>query len=647
MATLVEDIVQALKNLGGVATLQQIYDEVKRIRKVPLPVSWQANIREGIESHSSDSKRFRGKDLFRKVGKGTWALREYVEGTPYLADPSVQSHISTNISFSEGREDSMATWVEDIVQALKNLGGQAHRKQIFEEIKRIRKEPLPDSLEQTIQRTIQDHSSDSIGFRGNDLFKKLGNGVWALREYIAENPHQPENSVYNHTYAENLDKWEGDTTTWVQDIIQALKNLGGQATLAEIYEEVRAIRTRPLPENFKAIIRERIEAHSSDSAYFKGKDYFKKIGKGVWALRDFEGQFPVPGERKKASRTLAEPQRSGSFSQQRVSFENYQPPESAEEISIILQTIREYREYYDPDTTEWLKYIKEFFQIFGFHTQEIHPRLYLLNLPGKMNSPEAVLLLVHPGENFQDIVPGLSWESYCLFAAKYYQTPWGIITNGIQLRVICYEDNKTGPFFWQDMDRVIQNEQIEAFFSIYKVVSYIKASKIFSPSTTSVQENPERRHELRMKFWEQLLDKAKEKTQLHIHTKPTINNYIGAGAGMSGLAYNYIVLMDSARVELYISRPDGEWNNQTFQYFSQNKEAIESLFGEPLDWQPLPDKNACRICYWITDYGLSNEDSWEELQDRLIDAMVRLQRAFQPYIRRMKFSGKRWLIVED
>ena len=46
----------------------------------------------------------------------------------------------------------MATWVEDIVQALKNLGGQAHRKQILEEVKRIRKEPLPERIVEVIQR---------------------------------------------------------------------------------------------------------------------------------------------------------------------------------------------------------------------------------------------------------------------------------------------------------------------------------------------------------------------------------------------------------------------------------------------------------------------------------------------------------------
>jgi hypothetical protein len=52
--------------------------------------------------------------------------------------------------------------------------------------------------------------------------------------------------------------------TWVEDIVQALRNLGGQATLNQIYDEVKRIRTEPLPANYQASIRERIEAHSSD-----------------------------------------------------------------------------------------------------------------------------------------------------------------------------------------------------------------------------------------------------------------------------------------------------------------------------------------------------------------------------------------------
>jgi hypothetical protein len=74
--------------------------------------------------------------------------------------------------------------------------------------------------------------------------------------------------------------------TWVEDITQALINLGGQASLAQIYDEVKKIRIEPLPETYKASIRERIEAYSSNSSNFKGKDYFQKIEKGVWALKE-------------------------------------------------------------------------------------------------------------------------------------------------------------------------------------------------------------------------------------------------------------------------------------------------------------------------------------------------------------------------
>lgn len=84
----------------------------------------------------------------------------------------------------------MARWVDDITQALINLGGSAHRKEILEEVKRIRSEPPPKSIIRIIQRTIQDHSSDSEGFNKANLEKDLffsvrgiGEGYWGLRNF--------------------------------------------------------------------------------------------------------------------------------------------------------------------------------------------------------------------------------------------------------------------------------------------------------------------------------------------------------------------------------------------------------------------------------------------------------------------------------
>jgi hypothetical protein len=69
--------VDALRTLGGEASLSEIYACVAHQRS-PLPKTWQAIIRNTIESHSSDSDNFRSEDLFYSSGgrgSGRWGLR--------------------------------------------------------------------------------------------------------------------------------------------------------------------------------------------------------------------------------------------------------------------------------------------------------------------------------------------------------------------------------------------------------------------------------------------------------------------------------------------------------------------------------------------------------------------------------------------
>jgi len=83
----------------------------------------------------------------------------------------------------------MASWRDDITQALTNLGGAATLDQVYAEILRIRPGPHPASLEAIIRRTLEEHSSDSASFRGPDLFRSvdgLGRGRWGLRTPSAE-----------------------------------------------------------------------------------------------------------------------------------------------------------------------------------------------------------------------------------------------------------------------------------------------------------------------------------------------------------------------------------------------------------------------------------------------------------------------------
>jgi hypothetical protein len=79
-------------------------------------------------------------------------------------------------------------WVDDVVMALKSLGGQARLHRIYYQVEKQRRSAgrsVPRSLDATIRRTLEDFSSDSANFRGEDLFEMPegpGAGLWALRK---------------------------------------------------------------------------------------------------------------------------------------------------------------------------------------------------------------------------------------------------------------------------------------------------------------------------------------------------------------------------------------------------------------------------------------------------------------------------------
>jgi hypothetical protein len=130
-------------------------------------------------------------------------------------------------------------------------------------------------------------------------------------------------------------------------------------------------------------------------------------------------------------------------------------------------------------------------------------------------------------------------------------------------------------------------------------------------------------------FWTTLLAKAKEKTDLHARTSPSHVYYVSTRIE-SGLDLAYVVpRLKLARVELYFSSGDKERNKQLFDHLFGGKEQIESRFGGPLEWERLDDKIACRIKA-ETDIPCGDESSWPDLQEALIEMMIRFEKALRP-----------------
>ena len=101
MATWLEDIIKSMEELGGISHYKDLYIKIEEIRAAPLTDSWQATVRRIIETNSSDSKNFKGNDLFYStegLGKGIWGLRSFF--------PSIKNVDLTedDLEFPEGRE---------------------------------------------------------------------------------------------------------------------------------------------------------------------------------------------------------------------------------------------------------------------------------------------------------------------------------------------------------------------------------------------------------------------------------------------------------------------------------------------------------------------------------------------------------------
>ena len=146
------------------------------------------------------------------------------------------------------------------------------------------------------------------------------------------------------------------------------------------------------------------------------------------------------------------------------------------------------------------------------------------------------------------------------------------------------------------------------------------------------------RHVLRLRFWEQLLERAKEKgVTLHANRSPSKDSWLSAGAGKSGLRFDYnIWIKERSGVLLYIDTGDKERNKSIFDQLHSSKESINSEFGEALQWERLEGRRASYITYIIKKGGLKDDpDNWVSIQDAMIDAMDRLSKALKPHIQKL------------
>lgn len=101
---------------------------------------------------------------------------------------------------------------------------------------------------------------------------------------------------------------------------------------------------------------------------------------------------------------------------------------------------------------------------------------------------------------------------------------------------------------------------------------------------------------------------------------------------MSGVHFTHTVKQHDAGVQLVIETPDASMNAGIFERLEAQRVAAEEDFGGPPEWDRV---EGCKKCKNRADAGCGgylDEDRWPEIQEALIDAMIRLEAAFRPRI---------------
>ena len=136
------------------------------------------------------------------------------------------------------------------------------------------------------------------------------------------------------------------------------------------------------------------------------------------------------------------------------------------------------------------------------------------------------------------------------------------------------------------------------------------------------------------RFWAQLIERSKPRTNVVAGRSTSAEHWLTGTIGRTGFQPTFTMKQLDSRVEMYIDLGKGaeQRTKSAFQALALQRDDIERAFGGTLEWQPLPDKRGCRI-YGVVDGGWKTpEGEWPELQDRFIDAMIRLVSAFRSHV---------------
>jgi hypothetical protein len=139
---------------------------------------------------------------------------------------------------------------------------------------------------------------------------------------------------------------------------------------------------------------------------------------------------------------------------------------------------------------------------------------------------------------------------------------------------------------------------------------------------------PSERGEAYREFFQRLIDELRERGFTNARLGQPQNWYTFA-SGLQGIGYGASFAQGGqARAEIYIDRGNATLNKALFDELALARESAEEDFGEPLSWERLDERKACRVAIYRPGSIEDDPQTLEVLRAWMIERLLRLKDVF-------------------
>ena len=261
-----------------------------------------------------------------------------------------------------------------------------------------------------------------------------------------------------------------------------------------------------------------------------------------------------------------------------------------------------------------------------------------LNKQGSQENAEDNLVKFYDDIDYEDLELNIGQSQRIIMVAGNFRkevTSTVLWLRNYKVNVQCIKATpyKLGEQVFIDLDQIIPVKEAEDY--IIKITE--KAEE-----ENSAKSELKERHNVRLEFWNVLLNELAKNNSFTLfnNISSSKDSWIGASAGVSGIAYNFAFGKNSARVELYISNVKTEFNKFVFDKLVERKENIEKALSKVLVWERLNEKKACRIKAEITGVSLYDKNHWDKIIEFMIKEMINFEKVFKEELKEIKLLVK-------